>query len=56
MSSARTFWNQVVKTSHRKEWQLQQWTEAMRWYGDWLRIRAGRSSGEDAQNATTHSL
>ncbi len=45
MDSARIFWKNAVKTSPRKEWQLEQWAEAMRWYGEWLRLcnASGRS-------------
>ena len=45
MDSARIFWKIAVKTSPRKEWQLEQWAEAMRWYGEWLGLckDSGRS-------------
>ena len=45
MDSARIFWKNAVKTSPRKQWQLEQWAEAMRWYAEWLRLckNSGRS-------------
>ncbi len=37
MESARAFWRAQVASKPREDWQLDQWAEAMRWYGRWLR-------------------
>ncbi len=35
--SARAFWRDQVQTSKRRDWQLDQWAQAFRWYLKWLR-------------------
>ena len=35
--AAEQFWRAQVRSKPRESWQLQQWTEAMRWYLVWLR-------------------
>ena len=42
--TARRFWREVVQGKEREGWQIQQWTEAMRWFLKWLEIasRDGR--------------
>ena len=44
LKSARQFWKQEVICKERKQWQLEQWAEAVRWYMRWLEIcaREGR--------------
>ncbi len=32
------FWNEQVLAKKRKEWQIDQWLEAGRWYLNWLKI------------------
>lgn len=44
-TSAREFWRIEVLAKPREAWQLQQWTEGMRWYVQWLEI-CQRSRGE----------
>lgn len=34
--SARRFWKERVLVKEREEWQTRQWTEAIRWYLEWL--------------------
>jgi hypothetical protein len=36
VEAARAFWKAQVLTKPREQWQLDQWTEAMRWYLGWL--------------------
>lgn len=36
--SARLFWKVEVQAKPRKDWQLQQWAEAMRWFLKWLYV------------------
>jgi len=38
LESGRRFWQLEVLSKPRKEWQLQQWAEAMRWYLKWLEL------------------
>ena len=42
--SARRFWREEVLRKPRERWQLQQWTEAMRWYLHWFGLcqKAGK--------------
>jgi len=44
--SGKRFWLEEVVIKPRKNWQLQQWAEGMRWYLNWLEIchREGRST------------
>ena len=44
--SAAIFWKTKVQAKDREPWQLQQWTEAFRWYLGWLRYAetAGRET------------
>ena len=46
VESARRFWREEVLRKPRERWQLQQWTEAMRWYLNWFGLcqRAGKSA------------
>lgn len=37
MESARRFWKDQVQAKARTDWQLDQWAQAFRWYGEWLR-------------------
>ena len=43
--SARGFWSAMVQSKERKQWQLDNWAAAIRWYLSWLEIckRAGRN-------------
>lgn len=34
--SARRFWTEIVRSSDREDWQIRQWTLALRWYLEWL--------------------
>ncbi|MFT5881998.1 MAG: integron integrase, partial [Crocinitomicaceae bacterium] len=36
--TCRRFWKEMVKVKPRETWQLNQWTEAVRWYLGWLDI------------------
>lgn len=36
--SAIAFWRAQVQSKPRQDWQLQQWSEAIRWYLEWLTI------------------
>ena len=36
--SAKRFWREAVMSKEREQWQLAQWTEAMRWYLNWLKL------------------
>jgi len=36
--AGKRFWMEEVVSKPRKDWQLQQWTEAMRWYLHWLEV------------------
>lgn len=36
--AGRKFWTMEVIAKPRKDWQLAQWTEAMRWYLQWLEL------------------
>ncbi len=36
--SARLFWKTEVQAKPRKAWQLQQWSEAMRWLLNWISV------------------
>lgn len=40
------FWKEVVKAKPRETWQLNQWTEAVRWYLSWLDLcqKAGKET------------
>lgn len=38
VESARAFWKVEVMSKTREAWQLDQWTEGMRWYKRWLEI------------------
>ncbi|MBK1829528.1 integron integrase [Verrucomicrobiaceae bacterium R5-34] len=40
LQSARQFWRQEVLAKDRKQWQLEQWAQAVRWYLQWLDICA----------------
>ncbi|MCP5537963.1 MAG: integron integrase [Akkermansiaceae bacterium] len=46
LESARQFWKQEVACKERKQWQLEQWAQAVRWYIQWLEIcaREGRQT------------
>ena len=37
MDAARQFWKDQVQSKPRTDWQLDQWAQAFRWYGEWLR-------------------
>lgn len=37
IDAARQFWRDQVLPKPRTEWQLEQWAQAFRWYGEWLR-------------------
>ena len=37
-SSAREFWREIVQAKPRKDWQLRNWAEGVRWFLDWLEI------------------
>ena len=50
------FWNSQVAVKLRKEWQLERWSEAVRWYLRWLECCRNegmevRSVGERMGNA-----
>ncbi|BDS08125.1 hypothetical protein NT6N_31650 [Oceaniferula spumae] len=36
VKSARQFWKSEVIVKDRKQWQLEQWAESIRWYLRWL--------------------
>lgn len=38
--TARRFWKEMVTTKPRESWQLDQWTQAIRWYLTWLDLCA----------------
>lgn len=40
--SAVRFWKEAVTSKERKDWQLQHWAEALRWFTRWLAIFARR--------------
>lgn len=39
--SARRFWKERIRSKERQDWQLEQWAQAFRWYGEWLRWAGG---------------
>jgi integron integrase len=41
--AAKQFWRAQVTPQNREEWQISQWTEAIRWYLNWLRIATEES-------------
>lgn len=43
--AAAQFWREQVKSKEREAWQLDQWTEAIRWFLNWLAI-CERSGGD----------
>jgi len=54
--SAKRFWSECVRSKDREEWQLRQWTEAMRWVLNWVQIceqegKEYRSLSERMKNA-----
>ena len=58
--AAVRFWREQVKVKERKEWQLQRWAEAMRWYERWLKFsledgREVRSVGERMRQAVMNA-
>lgn len=44
VESARAFWRAQVLNKPREKWQLDQWTEAIRWYLHWLACCEGQGS------------
>lgn len=48
-ASAVRFWREQVKSKVRKEWQLERWAEAMRWYERWLAVRIYRGGAKVAE-------
>ena len=42
MGTARRFWAERVRAKERQDWQLDQWAQAFRWYGEWLRWAESR--------------
>jgi len=55
-NSAERFWREVVLQKTRHQWQIEQWTEAMRWFLNWIELckKIGgkyESLGERLRNA-----
>jgi len=47
-SSAEAFWRAEVMTKRRSTWQKQQWSAAIRWYLQWVRLC--KESGRPCQS------
>ncbi len=41
-AAAVAFWRVQVISKPRKDWQLEQWSEAMRWHARWLELAVGK--------------
>lgn len=59
LDTARRFWKCEVKKKKRKDWQLRQWAEAVRWYLKWLELCVksggyGKSLSERVRDAVEH--
>lgn len=55
--SARAFWKAQVLIKPRRDWQLDQWAEAIRWYLNWLRFcREGGRSGMSLEERVRHAV
>ena len=55
--SAKLFWRAQVASKPREEWQIQQWTEAMRWYLNWLNICQSRGhTGMTLEERVRHAV
>ncbi|MGJ8633806.1 MAG: integron integrase [Luteolibacter sp.] len=46
--AAKLWWQEITKVKSRPDWQLRQWSEAIRWYLGWLEIC--RKSGGDGKS------
>ena len=55
--SAKLFWRAQVASKPREEWQIKQWTEAMRWYLNWLNhCQSAGHSGMTLEERVRHAV